>query len=122
MNIMPDRRLAKLPVWAQDEISRLRARVSELEEHVSALTGEMPKEPVAVRNIYAENPVPVAWGPYEAISFSSTGEPFNEIRSVTEGVISARVVNGALELMAHDGTLVVEPRASNVVRVRTTAS
>lgn len=113
--------LTKLPVWAQKEISQLRTRVNELEEHVSALMGEVPKEPIAVRNIYAENPVPVAWGPYEAISFSSTGEPFSELRYTTEGVISARVVNGALELMAHDGTLVIEPRASNVVRLRTTS-
>ena len=113
--------LTKLPVWAQNEISRLRARVCELEEHVSAMMGEMPKEPIAVRNIYAETPVPVAWGPYEAISFSSTGEPFNEIRSVTKGVISARVANGALELRALDGMLVIEPRASNVVRLRTTS-
>lgn len=113
-------RLAKLPVWAQKEISQLRARVGELEEHVSALMGEMPKEPIAVRNIFAKATVPVAWGPYDAISFSSTGEPFNEIHHVTEGVISVRVVNGALELNALNGTLVFEPRAWNVARVRTT--
>ena len=112
--------ITKLPVWAQKEISQLRARVAELEENVSALMGEMPKEPIAVRNIFAETPVPVAWGPRDTISFSSTGEPFNEISHVTEGVISARVVNGALELNALNGMLVIEPRASNVVRVRTT--
>ena len=112
--------ITKLPVWAQKEISQLRARVAELEENVSALMGEMPKEPIAVRNIYAETPVPVAWEPYEAISFSSTGEPFGEGTSPREGVISARVVNGALELRAHDGVLAIEPHVSNVIKVRTT--
>ena len=114
-------KIAKLPVWAQKEIYKLRARVGELEETVSALMGEMPKEPIAVRNIYSKNPVPVMWRQYEAISFSSTGEPFNEIRPMTEGVISARVVNGAIELTAHNGMLVIEPRVVNVVRVRTTS-
>lgn len=113
--------ITKLPVWAQKEISRLRARVGELEENVSALMGEMPKEPIAVRNIYAETPVPVAWSPYEAISFSSTGEPFGEIGSPREGIINARVVNGALELTALDGMLAIEPRASNVIRLQVTS-
>ena len=49
-------KISKLPVWAQNEISRLRTRVGELEENVSALVGEMPKEPIAVRNIYGRTP------------------------------------------------------------------
>ena len=114
-------RLAKLPVWAQKEISQLRARVEELEEHVSALMGEMPKEPIAVRNIFAETPVPVAWGPRDTISFSSTGEPFGEINYPIEGAISVRAVNGALELLALNGMLVIEPRTSNIIRLRTSS-
>ena len=48
---MNDERIKKLPKWAQEEISRLKTRIRNLEEELDSLAGEIPNNGVYVRDI-----------------------------------------------------------------------
>ena len=115
---MHDREL-KLPKWAQEELSSLRARLTAAEENLEQRDQSNP--PIAVRDFHKTHPVPVAHDRYDAIYWSLNG-PISGVDMDWQDVIEiSRDTEGELYVRSLGGVLVVVPNGGNSLKIRTAA-
>lgn len=119
---MTDEREAKLPKWARDELSLLRRRIAERDTEIEALRG--PAEGYVWSDWYDRVPVPMLPWRAERPQLYFGGEPGDGYFQVRfdPSTYELEVYGGASSTRAggtyRDSTLLVQPVASNVLRVR----
>ena len=107
----PDEREARLPRWVRDELAQLRR---DLAEALKAADEVNSGEALAWTDVYGAHPRPVLRDYEGGIRFTS--DP--GLRAPYIDVVPAREEDGVVEIRASE-PLVIESRASNVIRVRT---
>jgi hypothetical protein len=100
MSTKPQRNLARLPKWAQNEITRLRADLEYNEKKLAA----GPADSLVFADPYSDTPRPL-------------GNPTVEFGTERGRRFRVRLdADGLLEVSSDEG-LKIQPRASNVIRL-----
>lgn len=104
---MDEDRLAKLPKWARDEITLQARRVADLQKRVELLTDGNPGSPVVARPYGGP---PQTLDPKDVIRFRVGGQHSD--------YIDVRFVSGNSVEVSAGRQLVIEPRITNIIVVR----
>ncbi len=110
-------RMDKLPQWAQTLIRVMAMRVDEAEKKVDSILAEKPGRVVLLGNRTSTGlrDVERSLGDRATVRFYLK-DP--KARDTWRHIIECRLRDGALDIHAHNGSLVLSPQSSNVAQAR----
>lgn len=114
---LTDRERAKLPVWAQDRLRKLRYELEQAREHLEEQRDRNGRSTVAYGDIY-NNPKFLPDDPYSAVTISLDGslEPQDKMWLTLRRRLDEITGQPYVEATSSHG-LAVTPQASNLLRL-----